>query len=1459
MKNSTISAHWVSKKCASLGTINKNRYYLFIIIMLLTFGAGNAWGAETATFTPSVYNGKGGTAGSGGKASAIVADVTISSTKAYYTSEHIREYSNGEITLSSSNKITKIVITSIANKGKDYGPDKIKLKSGFSGTYATTSSSKDGTWTGNATSVTFSCNAQFRWTKVVVTYELEASCDKKVTLTKGLETNGTFTLDHVNGSYENCDADFVVKVSNVQPKLASQYCTGIEATGGNSTITGPVDGVWTVTYTKENNIISTITPIFTPKTPAKIVFENMGSPAPKTDGYYVGDTYTLPSENDFICGNRTFVGWSTVSIDNSVKKPTGDTYYEPGAEVTLEANNTFYAVFAEGSGEEVLTSITGGDWSNGLSAGWTTTGTGTYSGNGVKFDDKNDEVSSPDISSKKYKSLLLKFKSGYNGDKGSVLTFYTYKNDGTLLKDDNVTISPETVIPSDTYTNQTSIYQVRISASEVIGYVMIMMTSKTSNLGMKYCEIFGVSNSYQNYTTSCSEPVQTANYTIKHYQQNILDDEYTLVEADTEILSGEVGTEVTPEVKKYTGFTAPSTKTITISLDGSTVVDYKYNRNSYTLMWNLCGGTITKEGTAEGLVKFGATLTPPIVEKEGHNFKDWNSNPTTMPASDVTYTAQWAKLYTIIWLANGDEFHKQANAEEGTKLDVPTEEPTACEGKAFVGWTAKRDYAHTSQAPSDLFKTNDINVESAENVYYAVFATMTSIPGETTIEEVSTELDFSQQGYSNGQEVTSLTKGDVTIKLNNATKYYNTGTAVRVYGGGYFTVSVPNENTIGKIVLTFGDGSNTITTSLPTYENRTWTGKASSVTFSVGGSSGHRRIQVVAVTHTKTIQTEGSIEYSNYSTTCSSTPDVELQSIEISGDLTKKSYVVGESLDFNGLTVTANYSDETTDDVTKEVTWSEVSLIAEQTSVTLTANYNGKTDDITITGLTVSKPATPEPVEGDWVLTQWSDITCSDLVVITMSNSNGTYALTNGNGTKDAPAATKVEVGDNKLKSEPAEPLQWVMLNENGELTIYPINDYDKWLYCINGENNGVRVGNNASDKFIVDGHSGYMRHKSTERYVGVYNSSDWRCYTSINDNIKDQTLAFYVKKDANPNPCEDPVDDGIKPVATFIFNTAEGLRDLGIVYPSESAGNGASKNDFSNNESYTKDGITLTNVWNGNNYTRVWRSSAGNLDLRLYNGAEVKFSVSGDVYIRKIVFNGNDLQHLSSVSGELKGNTWTGKEQEVSFSVGGTVHIYTISFALEYSRTVTPGDFGTICLPYGSSNYSGAEFYEVAWLRENAGLYLDEIEVGTALEAGKPYIFKATENELVVVYEGDAKDKPVEGKNGLTGTFSDIAVDNTILEGNYIIAENQIWICGTGCWLNANRAYIMKSGLPTTEQALIPGRRRVCMGENAATGVDNLMESGVISAEQATKLLINGQLIIIRNGEKYNVQGQKL
>ncbi len=116
-------------------------------------------------------------------------------------------------------------------------------------------------------------------------------------------------------------------------------------------------------------------------------------------------------------------------------------------------------------------------------------------------------------------------------------------------------------------------------------------------------------------------------------------------------------------------------------------------------------------------------------------------------------------------------------------------------------------------------------------------------------------IDFlldSSLGLDNGTEVTSFTSDGITVTFDkgsntNAPKYYSSGDAVRVYGGGTITVSGAE---MSNIAFTFGsgDGSNEITADNGTYADGKWEGSASSVIFTVNGTSGHRRFAKISVT-----------------------------------------------------------------------------------------------------------------------------------------------------------------------------------------------------------------------------------------------------------------------------------------------------------------------------------------------------------------------------------------------------------------------------------------------------------------------------------------------------------------------------------------------------------------------------------------------------------------------------------
>jgi|GEM_PF-2942778 len=150
----------------------------------------------------------------------------------------------------------------------------------------------------------------------------------------------------------------------------------------------------------------------------------------------------------------------------------------------------------------------------------------------------------------------------------------------------------------------------------------------------------------------------------------------------------------------------------------------------------------------------------------------------------------------------------------------------------------------------------------------------------------------------------------------------------------------------------------------------------------------------------------------------------------------------------------------------------------------------------------------------EYVLTALTDISATDIVVIVGNNGNN-YAMSNNKGTGSAPSAVSVTVTNNNITSTVINDVLWNISKTGDGYIIYPNGTTATWLYCTSS-NNGVRVGTNDANTFVIDAASGYLKHNGTNRYLGIYNSQDWRCYTtgSNHANIGNQTFSFYVKKD---------------------------------------------------------------------------------------------------------------------------------------------------------------------------------------------------------------------------------------------------------------------------------------------------------------------------------------------------------
>lgn len=130
--------------------------------------------------------------------------------------------------------------------------------------------------------------------------------------------------------------------------------------------------------------------------------------------------------------------------------------------------------------------------------------------------------------------------------------------------------------------------------------------------------------------------------------------------------------------------------------------------------------------------------------------------------------------------------------------------------------------------------------------------TVSTSGGGSQTEDNPETITMSEQGFSNTQEVTEIEGANATVMFakndgNNAPKYYDSGSAVRVYPKN--TITVSSSLTIVKITITFGsgDGSNSITSSPSGWSSPDWTGSSNSVSFTIGGANGNRRISAITV------------------------------------------------------------------------------------------------------------------------------------------------------------------------------------------------------------------------------------------------------------------------------------------------------------------------------------------------------------------------------------------------------------------------------------------------------------------------------------------------------------------------------------------------------------------------------------------------------------------------------------
>lgn len=181
------------------------------------------------------------------------------------------------------------------------------------------------------------------------------------------------------------------------------------------------------------------------------------------------------------------------------------------------------------------------------------------------------------------------------------------------------------------------------------------------------------------------------------------------------------------------------------------------------------------------------------------------------------------------------------------------------------------------------------------------------------------------------------------------------------------------------------------------------------------------------------------------------------------------------------------------------------------------------------------------------------------------------------------------------------------------------------------------------------------------------------------------------------------------------------------------------------------------------------------------------------------------------------------------------------------YTRTVTNGNYGTICLSRAAATIEGATMYRIVGGNASEGITIEEV---ASMEAGKPYIFQATADQLTVTMTGARAD--VQDANGLIGNLGTDAI--TVPMDAYVLKNNLLYLVNSVVTIAPNRAYIDMSAISTIAPAQ-GAKRRVIATYNQATGI----EDASATFGGSKKIFENGVLYILRDGVKYNATGVRV
>lgn len=182
----------------------------------------------------------------------------------------------------------------------------------------------------------------------------------------------------------------------------------------------------------------------------------------------------------------------------------------------------------------------------------------------------------------------------------------------------------------------------------------------------EYTLTFELASVNNDVTVTLFYKAGTAKYTVYHYYQNLGDDKYNDAQPKVVELEGDIDAYTQAVAENTPGYHCKGVPQTTIAADGTTVVEIYYDRDYYTVTFDVNGGV---NGPEPIYAKYGTTFEAETIQepsRKGYTFLGWQPilADTVTIERNVTYVAQWqpekgqADYTIVLWgqNANDDEY-----------------------------------------------------------------------------------------------------------------------------------------------------------------------------------------------------------------------------------------------------------------------------------------------------------------------------------------------------------------------------------------------------------------------------------------------------------------------------------------------------------------------------------------------------------------------------------------------------------------------------------------------------------------------------------------------------------------------------------------------------------------------------------------------------------------------------------